>query len=153
HDRAVNRLAFSPEGYQLVSGSEDGRVIIWDGRPLLEEAPWVISAYAHPDCIFSVSYRSDGDCIATAKLDGSVTLSDPRNGEQLRNLVGHTRLVWDVRFSPDRVHVASASYDGTAKIWDVNTGKVVHSLQHPAQVNSVAYRPDGLQLVTGSSDA
>ena len=38
-------------------------------------------------------------------------------------LKGHTGAVVAVAFSPDSKTLASASYDGTLKLWDMTTGK------------------------------
>jgi WD40 repeat protein len=36
-------------------------------------------------------------------------------------LRGHTQPVWALAFSPDGVRIASASEDGTIKLWETNT--------------------------------
>ena len=54
----------------------------------------------------------------------------------------------------------SASWDGTARIWDAATGQEVrtlsghgcHSDNYQCHVNSAAYSPDGAQVVTASDD-
>ncbi len=58
-----------------------------------------------------------------------------------------------VAFSPDGQLLASASKDGTARIWDVATGSVRHVLKdHTDEVTCVAFSPDGTRLATGSED-
>jgi WD40 repeat protein len=48
--------------------------------------------------------------------------------------------------------VVTASYDGTAAVWDGATGKIVCSLEHQAQVWTAAFSPDSTRVVTASSD-
>lgn len=49
--------------------------------------------------------------------------------------------------------VATASDDGTARLWDAATGAIRFVLQgHTAGVLDVAFRPDGLQLATAGVD-
>ncbi len=77
--------------------------------------------------------------------------------QQLRSveleLVGHSGAVNSVRFSRDGTRLATASSDGTARVWDASTGRVVGMLSgHAANVNDVGFSPDGSQLVTASSD-
>ncbi|KAK4129316.1 WD40 repeat-like protein [Parathielavia appendiculata] len=68
-------------------------------------------------------------------------------------LQGHTRAVSQVRISPDGRWIASASADGTAKIWDAATGAHLETLVgHMAGVSCVAWAPDSNTLATGSDD-
>ncbi|MBA2307058.1 hypothetical protein H0W26_02910, partial [Candidatus Dependentiae bacterium] len=68
-------------------------------------------------------------------------------------LAGHTGYVSSVAYSPDGNTVLTGSWDKTARLWDVTTGKQLHILEgHMKGVNSVAYSPDGTTLLTGSED-
>jgi WD40 repeat protein len=70
-----------------------------------------------------------------------------------RTLRGHGDLVFSVCFSPDNRRLASASGDGTVRIWDVQTGDEVRRVAaHRYHVNCVAYSPDGRTLATASDD-
>jgi eukaryotic-like serine/threonine-protein kinase len=73
-------------------------------------------------------------------------------GGDLRTLLGHTNGILRVAYSPDGRQLATASADGTAKLWDVETGKEARKLQHAGPVSSVAFSNDGRWLVTGSHD-
>jgi WD40 repeat protein/serine/threonine protein kinase len=66
---------------------------------------------------------------------------------------GHKDPVGSVVWSPEGGHLATASADGTVKIWDAATGKEVRTLSgHTQPVNSVDWCPDALSLATASSD-
>jgi WD40 repeat protein len=49
--------------------------------------------------------------------------------------------------------LASASDDGTVKLWDTGTWQELVTLKHPDAVNSVAFSKDGKTLVSGCRDA
>ncbi len=58
-----------------------------------------------------------------------------------------------VAFSPDGRRVLTGSYDGTAIIWAVDTGRVLKRFEgHADAITSVAFAPDGRQILTGSFD-
>jgi WD40 repeat protein len=58
-----------------------------------------------------------------------------------------------VAWSPDGTRVLTGSDDGSARIWDAATGKVLHHMAgHHHEVNSVAWSPDGTRVLTGSDD-
>ena len=67
--------------------------------------------------------------------------------------LGHAFNVESIRFSPDSKRVVTASYDRTAVIWDVLTGKPLVRLRgHEGAVESACFSPDGKRVVTASHD-
>ena len=72
----------------------------------------------------------------------------------LRTLEGHTLEVISVVFSPDGTKLASASYDYTVCLWDVETGTAIGSALegHSLCINSVLFSPDGTKLASASYD-
>jgi WD40 repeat protein len=68
-------------------------------------------------------------------------------------LLGHTNVVYRGAFSPDGRLLATASFDGTARLWDVAARTGLRILPgHTSFVLATAFSPDGRMVATGSAD-
>jgi WD40 repeat protein len=63
-------------------------------------------------------------------------------------LLGHTGEITACMYSPDGAKILSASRDGTLKIWDADTGQIIHTLNNEKQVMSCTYSRDGSQIAS-----
>ncbi|MGB7413767.1 MAG: AAA-like domain-containing protein, partial [Thermosynechococcaceae cyanobacterium] len=67
-------------------------------------------------------------------------------------LEGHEASITSIRFSPTGTSLATASRDGTVKLWTLK-GKPLATLKgHQGDVHSVDFSPDGQQIITASKD-
>jgi WD40 repeat protein len=67
-------------------------------------------------------------------------------------MMNHDDVVYGVVFSPDGKYIATASRNGTARLWNVSTGKQIFVLNYAGWVNSVVFSPDGKYIATASRD-
>ncbi|BFM38711.1 AAA-like domain-containing protein [Synechocystis sp. LKSZ1] len=105
----------------------------------------------HQEGVTSVSFRPDGQVLASASRDYSIRLWNLR-GQLLRSLPGHQGAVYRVAFSPDGQRLASASQDGTVKLWTAQ-GQLLKTLRgHQGSVYGVRFSPDGQYLVSVGRD-
>jgi WD40 repeat protein len=86
--------------------------------------------------------------------DGSFRVRDLETGTQVGEYwEDKDEEVRTIVLSPDGKKVASGSWDGAVKLWNVDTGKVIKTWTgHTAKVASVNWSPDGGRVVSGSSD-
>ncbi len=68
-------------------------------------------------------------------------------------LEGHDGRVTYAELDGDGKRVLTASHDGTARLWDVETGRQIHALAgHEGRVTHAAFSPDGRRVATASED-
>jgi WD40 repeat protein len=81
--------------------------------------------------------ESDGSRLASAGVDNSVRIWDPRTGQETFVLRGTSGMFHDVSWSPDGARLAAASSDGQIWIWDATVGyerdKTPQALPHLGQ--------------------
>jgi WD40 repeat protein len=103
----------------------------------------------------NVAFDPPGDLLITTRVvDNVVDVWDARTGERVSSLEGHSGFVLDVVFDATGGRAATASLDGSVRIWDPATGRqlVALRLALPVGAQSVAFSPDGRRLVTTWND-
>jgi len=150
---SVNGLAFSADGKSLFVAINFSWLYVYDvaSSQLIGEWP------GHTDQIHSVAVSPNGKWVATGSgaQDTTIRLWEAATGISITVLAGHTSAVYDVAFSPDSKLLASASDDGTVRLWDVERRQLIATL--PSHILSyaygVAFAPDGQWVVSGGHDS
>ncbi|KAG4437673.1 hypothetical protein IFR05_006835 [Cadophora sp. M221] len=149
HTGWVRSVAFSPDSKQVISGSGDRTVRLWDAAT----GAALQTLEGHTGSVSSVAFSPDSKQVVSGSDDGTVRLWDAATGAALQTLEGYTSLVSSVAFSPNGKQVISGSGDWMMRLWDVATGAVLQTFKgHISSVSSVAFSPDGKQVISGSGD-
>lgn len=98
-----------------------------------------------------LSKEKVGKRVKGLRLQFPASKADEPAGE-LRRFVGHTNVVWWASFSPDRKRVLSGSDDGTARLWDVESGQELRRMEVKSGVTALAFLPDGRRALFGCRD-
>ena len=154
--RTVNTamgLAVSADGKILATGHYDKTIRLWNAETLEESR--VIAGHKGGPGVggFSLAFAPDGRLLAAADQNEPVIrLWEVASGRQVALFEGHGNEVTSIAISPDGLWLASGSLDGTARLWELSTGKELFRFLDDKiwkWVGSVALSPDGRQLATG----
>ena len=137
HTNWVMSVAFAQNGSQVVSGSYDNTVRIWNAATCEVEA--VLKGHTSEVC--SVAFSLDGSQVVSGSIDNTVRIWNVATCEVKAVLEGHTHWVNSVAFSQDGSQVVSGSYDYTVRIWNVATNTVTGELQ--SMSTTTIRLPDG----------
>jgi WD40 repeat protein/tRNA A-37 threonylcarbamoyl transferase component Bud32 len=148
HRGAVYYVALSPDGRRAISGGweEEGIICFWDveaGQQLhrVRQTTWV-------NC---VAFAPSGQQ-ALIGSGGAIRWWNVATAKELnpQRPVGYGG-TWGykVAFSPDGRRILSCMTDEFARLWDVQSGKQLHSFAIRPQVWGVAFSPDGRQALCG----
>ncbi|KAI1176829.1 hypothetical protein F4777DRAFT_233745 [Nemania sp. FL0916] len=123
--------------------------------PAVEEI-WARDSYileGHTDGVLAVAFSPilGSGLVASGSKDHTVRLWNYIRGTALHTLKGHTTSVHFLTFSPDGSQLASVC-ESVVYIWDPITGQNLYSLRPEANINTLAFSPDGYLLASASVD-
>lgn len=147
----VHSVAFSPDGTQLATASDDpsGFVQLWNAA----DGQHVKMFSGHDDAALSVAFSKDGQRLLTASYDQTARLWNVAEGKELRAFRGHTWWVWQATFSPDEQRIVTVSQDGTAIVWSVDgVSRSPAFTGHRGPVYCATFAADGQSVATGGFD-
>lgn len=148
HTAAVNAVAFSEDGQQAASGSDDRTIRVWAVPSGNQRASFDAKSE-----IFAVAFSSDGKFLLSGGRDRLVRLWDLKERKQVRVFQGHTGSVRSVAFSPDGKRAVSGGDDRAVRVWDVASGDEKIALSgHTDAVSAVVWYRDGQQIVSAGRD-
>lgn len=105
--------------------------------------------------ITALAYSRDGKLLVSGGSDAALRVWDPGSGsDQLGSLEGHGDLIRTVEVSSDGTRIASAGDDKTARIFQVDGGKLLTTMSMREHgVRSVAWSADGKRLLTSGGES
>jgi WD40 repeat protein len=149
HKRAINRIAWSPNGQMVSSPSSDKSIRLWDA----ETGELCRTLEGHTGWVYCAAWSPDGKTLASGSADRTLRIWDTTTGELSHTLLGHSERVYTVVWSPDGKMFASGSMDTRILIWNANARKLTRELIGPSYwVNALAWSPDGRTLASGGGE-
>jgi WD40 repeat protein len=166
HKAPIRVATYSSDGRYIVTGGNDQMVNIWD----VETCQLYCTLEGHNGIIGLAEFSADNRLLITANgdiypekdepVDTSAKVWNVDTRELLFSLSDHTGAISSARFSPNGTTIATGSLDGSAKVWDSQTGSCLFTFLHFEDGDEdddkdkgnwllLAFSPDGALLVVG----
>jgi WD40 repeat protein len=154
HSDTVSCISFSIDGNELISGSTDGTVKLWDTK----RGCLIGSTEVHQDAISAIKYSPDGKYFIFAlgrknsylrdsdseiqsrsnkKYPYTIEIYENLTGHHLRTINAHVMDINSLSYNPDCLEFLSASYDGTIKIWKSESGELAETIYPLLRTNII----------------
>ncbi|XP_033864858.1 F-box-like/WD repeat-containing protein TBL1X isoform X3 [Acipenser ruthenus] len=116
----------------------------------------------HTNEVNAIKWDPSGMLLASCSDDMTLKVWSMKQDNCVHDLQAHNKEIYTIKWSPtgpgtsnpnSNIMLASASFDSTVRLWDVERGVCIHTLtKHQEPVYSVAFSPDGKYLASGSFD-
>lgn len=178
----VAAVAYSPDGRMIASGARlaERPLLLWDAQtgklvrefvmpPRLDlqvhDVKWTPDGKHVLTCGRTFDRAEAREMIAAGRgsrlaewlepVDFDVRVWDVETGRQVREISGHTDTVFQMALSPDGAKLATASADGTVRLWELSSGKEVLKVDAVPKGDfayGIDFFPSGTELVSAGSD-
>ncbi|KAL1515882.1 hypothetical protein AB1Y20_002497 [Prymnesium parvum] len=155
HTAGVKCVAWLADG-MLASGCNDGTLRLWNtNRRVCTKV-----LEGHKGRIWDVCASASAEHLASASADGHVRVwraaADDADEVAVAQavLAGHSGDVYSVRMHPTEHAVLTCGYDKTVRLFDVNKGILLRTMQgHELSVRQAVFNATGNLIVSGGKDA
>lgn len=161
HPGGVTDVGFSPTGDRILTGGGRDGVKVWDvanGRGVVALGHPSTKPGGPPPAIHRAQFLKGGQLVTLAADKSARLWAYDGAWTEGKTLGPHVFRVLAIDFSPDGKTIATGggepSRSGEVKLWDVETGKLLRSLDnlHSDTVFALRFSPDGSKLATASAD-
>lgn len=180
HKGFVYSVDFSPDGKRLASAAWDNTIRIWNVAESRQIASHPGHGLGATYGIFDVCFSPDGETLASGGADGTIKIWDAHKVEErlgtdqddshgdeedhwqklltqrdanseFTTISEHVSAIESIDFSPDGTKLVTGSWDNTAKVHDILTGRTeTVFLGHNRPVGPVAFSHDGSLVASGT---
>ncbi|RLV91106.1 Periodic tryptophan protein 2 [Spathaspora sp. JA1] len=151
HFDSMNTLAYSPDGSRLVTGSDDGKVKIWD----VQSGFCLFTFTEHTSAVTQVQFAKRGQVLFTSSLDGTIRAWDLIRFRNFKTFTAASRIQFNcLAVDPSGEVVCGGSQDSfEIYVWSVQTGQLLDSLSgHEGPISCLTFGRENSVLASASWD-
>ncbi len=151
HDSNIKKMAFSPDGKFILTGTERGNITLWElpgGEAVWEYEQDRLTA------VGALAFSPDGAYLAAAehcsgymKCKASIRVWSLAGGKKLQSEFSHGNGIRNLVFSPDGAVLATSSSDLGVRLWDPMAGAELWRAEYDYPLDTLLFTPDGELLV------
>jgi WD40 repeat protein/energy-coupling factor transporter ATP-binding protein EcfA2 len=156
HEGWVYQAQWNADESRILTASADRTARVWDA-----ETGGELVTLSHEDTIYQAQWNADESRILTASEDGTARVWDAETGAELVTL-SHGDSVSQAQWNADESRILTAGCDrrddlgfceeGTARVWDAETGVKLVTLSHGDVIYQAQWNADESRILTASED-
>ncbi len=141
----VNAVAFGNDGKTLISGGQDGLLILWDAIT----GDKIRQLEGSSGGITSLAVEADNNALLSGSDDGTMILWDLKSGSITRKFAGHNNPVESLAIASGKAEAVSGHADGAVVLWELSNPQPVQTIEGNGYgVESVAINHDGSWILS-----
>ncbi|MDH5599146.1 MAG: WD40 repeat domain-containing protein, partial [Cyclobacteriaceae bacterium] len=151
HTDVIGALDFSGDGKFLVSGGDDGKVMVWEMG--LSRKLKTVATFEVGSPVLNLSLNKKTDALAVATQSKNITVADlsgfksKKYTQEITAYKKHKSLVHNLKYSPDGKYLGSVDEDNTLIVWDHNGNDVLQLDDFSAPLTTLAFSYDSKIMV------
>ena len=149
HAASVHSITFV-DNHTFISGGWDSTLRSWDFNTGTQRWSQDVGNWVHS---VAVPMHDPSFAAYAGERNHRIRMRNTDAGDFRDALEGHTAGVHALAFKPQSYILASGSFDGTIRIWDMENQEHVRTLRgHTDEVHSIAWSPDGSMIASAGAD-
>ncbi len=134
-NQTIESLAYSPDASQIVTGLNNGEIVIWEVATGNEIIRW----QAHTNLVTSVAFHPNGTQVisGSAGTTNNLKVWWAETGEEIANIPYHRNRVTSVTYTPDGSFFISGSLDKSYVVWRSDSLEIAHFAQRDIDIETI----------------
>lgn len=149
HLGEVTQVAFSPDDRFIISGGQEGAVMLWETK----SGKLLFTFEKHEASIAALEYSAEGNAVFSLSQDHTIHVSNARSGELIHQMQGPSGELGYWSLFPDRRTLLTSDLRGMITIWDIWGGRKIRQWRgHQSAVHRIELLSNDSLLVSSSKD-